>query len=193
MIGLLPIPQERCVSSDMRSGVGAARALLQSNDSERYREALRRYSDAVALVSEGKKKAGELVELDHWLWNIYPQEIQRRGSPKSITKEELRRVMTWKLLRGKNRPTLLSLIQQNNETFVETVTTKAMEFLENGDWYEALNKLTELRGVGPGLYSPHLHRLIFFIDLHHLLLSVFSSNSFCNSISTLSKGDSFHG
>jgi hypothetical protein len=135
----------------MRSGVGAAKSLLQSSDGERYHHFLKRYPDAVMFVSLAKKKGGEeLIELDQWLWKVYPEEVKKR-SPKSITKEELRRIMTWKLSRGKNRPTLLSLIQQNNESVVQSVTTEALEFLESGDWQQALNKLTDLRGVGPGI------------------------------------------
>jgi hypothetical protein len=137
----------------MRSGVNAAKELLQSNDRERYHESLQRYPDAVKLVSLVKKKGGgELVDLDKWLWKDYPEEVRKR-TPQSISKEELKRIMTWKLLRGKNRPTLLSLIQQNNESVVQSVTTQALHFLQSGDWSQALNKLIELRGVGPGPVS----------------------------------------
>jgi hypothetical protein len=135
-----------------------ARSLLESSEPNIWHENLVRYSEAVRLVSEAKKKT-ELIDHDDWLWKTFPECVKNR-SPELITKDELTRIMTWKLLRGKNRPTLLSLIRQNEESTVRTVTTNAIQQLRSGNWHEALKILTELRGVGPGTllspsHSPH--------------------------------------
>jgi hypothetical protein len=129
----------------------ASRSLLENGEPKVWHESLLRYHEAVTLVSDAKKKL-ELIDHDHWLWKDFPEAVSQR-SPELITKEELTRIMSWKLLRGKNRPTLLSLIRQNEESTVRTVTINAIQQLRSGDWLEALKLLTELRGVGPGVYS----------------------------------------
>lgn len=135
-----------------------AKSLLASHDMELWHTTLRRYPEAIRLISLKKKKS-ELIELDLWLWNDYPEMVRSR-TPESISKDELTRIMSWKLIRGKNRPTLLNLIRQNQESLILSVTTQALESLRRGNWNEALEKLTELRGVGPGGI------LLFLISFH---------------------------
>lgn len=133
----------------MKSSISAAKTLLQSHDIDLWNENLAKYPEAVKVVSIMKKKS-DLIDLDKWLWKDYPDSVRNR-SPESISKDELTRIMTWKLCRGKNRPTLLNLIRQNDESSVTSVSIQALRSLHRGEWHEALEILTELRGVGPGI------------------------------------------
>lgn len=134
-----------------RPGTQGACQLLNNPHIDEWISALSNYDDAVARVATSKKKP-ELVSLDKWMWKDFPQLVQGR-SPPSCTKEELTRVMQWKLLRGKNRPALLNFIKQNSEDSVQTVSQEAFLLLSNNSWKSALAKMTELRGVGPATAS----------------------------------------
>lgn len=114
----------------------------------KWKNYLLKYSSLILFLTNYKNKENFNI-LDNWLWYIYPNIINKRKI-KYINKEELINIMKWKLLRGKFRPTLLSLIKQNNEENIIQITTKSIEYLDNGEWKNALEKLIELKGVGPG-------------------------------------------
>ena len=135
--------------ADRRPGTAAATELLHMSDLSEWRDMFDKYSDAVCRVAVAKKKS-ELVELDAWLWGDFPRLVRDR-SPAYCTKDELFRIMQWKLLRGKNRPALLGLIQQNSEATVRSVSQSAFRSLlsaegeNNKSLKAALTKLAELR------------------------------------------------
>lgn len=146
--------------ADRRPGTAGAAKLLKSSDVTEWKVMLDNYDDAVARVATAKKKP-ELVSLDKWLWSEFPLLVKERNPP-SCSKQELVRVMQWKLLRGKNRPALLNLIQQNSDSSVDSVSTEACRLLFSGkspSWKAAVNKLAELRGVGPATASAVLATL----------------------------------
>ncbi|XP_068672095.1 uncharacterized protein [Montipora foliosa] len=112
---------------------------------ELYEEILKRKAE-----SEKKDKAKKLLELDQWFQHQLPQEISKR-SQKFLTKEELVKLMEWKLTRGKFRPRLTQLVQTNNNQTVKDVTSKAFQCLP--DVKSAINELTKLKAVGPATAS----------------------------------------
>lgn len=139
-----------------RPGTQGATELLRAAPGA-WQSMLRNYDEAVRRVAESKKKP-DLVALDQWLWKEFPLAVGER-SPPHCTKEELARIMQWKLLRGKNRPALLNLINQNEESAVRAVSQEAFRLLFSSKegpitgWKSSLIKLTELRGVGPATAS----------------------------------------
>ena len=60
-----------------------------------------------------------MLELDKWLWESYQPTVMGRDSP-HLTREELEKVMEWKITRGKFRP-LMRLIKQNDPSTVKCV------------------------------------------------------------------------
>jgi hypothetical protein len=134
----------------MRSG-SIAKELLATSDENLWNEAFEKYESVVVALSNSSTKKQELVALDQWLWKSYPNEVSAR-SQKYINKDELTQIMKWKLMRGKFRPTLLGLIGQNTSAQVESISMESIAALDSGDWETALKILTNLRGVGPGMY-----------------------------------------
>ena len=137
--------------SNMRPGTADAITLLDCADNDIWKEELERYQTAVKFVADKKKKK-ELVALDQWLWNEYPTEVRSR-EPKYVTAEELSKVMKWKLIRGKFRPALQGLVEQNSEKTVTDISRQSLSMLESGDWKNSIKKMSELRGVGPATAS----------------------------------------
>lgn len=117
-------------------------------------------------ADKGKKdKAKKLLELDNWFQNVLPQEINKR-SEKYLTREELTKLMEWKLTRGKFRPRLTQLVQTNTSETVKEVTCNAFKCLP--DVKLAITKLTTLKAVGPATASAILcagcHQVPFMAD-----------------------------
>lgn len=140
--------------TDRRPGTKGASQLLKSVNVSEWQSMLLSYDDAVSRVARAKKRP-ELEDLDKWMWNDFPRLVNER-TPPSCNKEELTRIMQWKLLRGKNRPALLNLIKQNSASSVDDTSAEAFHLLfsSNGaSWKQSLSKLAELRGVGPATAS----------------------------------------
>ena len=137
-----------------RPGTAGAAKLLKSSDVNQWKSVLVNYDEAVARVAQAKKSP-ELIALDQWLWHEFPLAVKER-SPPCCSKEDLTKIMQWKLLRGKNRPALLNLIKQNANSSVEEISTEAFRLLissAGSSWKLAISKLAELRGVGPATAS----------------------------------------
>jgi hypothetical protein len=88
----------------------------------------------------------------------------------------LETLMAWKMVRGKYRPTLLPLIQKNDQGSVGRILQEAGDFTSVG---ERLRRLQELKGVGPAtaslvasVYDP---KIAFFSDQAASLLLQSSS------------------
>jgi hypothetical protein len=103
---------------------------------------LHAYPSEIQKLTNQKRKAdlGKL-ELDK---RKLSEKVKTRN-PRHLTKEELVLLMQWKLARGKYRPTLPSLIKSNSEENVKRITQEAFKM----EWPKSLDKLNELRGVGP--------------------------------------------
>jgi len=118
-----------------------------------WRSVLAQYENILTLKSKAKSKGkgkADLMVLDKWYQNELPSIIQKRKDM-FITKEELIKLMTWKLSRGKFRPALPSLIASNSEESVEEASKNAFQSLPNLS--KAIKELSVLRGVGPATAS----------------------------------------
>ena len=116
----------------MRSGSQAARELFLGLDERILNSALRSYDSILIDLAHSKKKE-ELIEIDKWLWTSFRITVEERN-PRFVTKEELVKIMKWKLMRGKFRPTLQGLVDQNASSQVETISRESLSALQEGDW-----------------------------------------------------------
>ncbi|KAK7111669.1 uncharacterized protein [Littorina saxatilis] len=96
------------------------------------------------------KKRKELISLDTWYQQELRQLISGR-SEKFITHEELAKLMKWKLMRGKFRPRLQQMVEENSAESVETASKKGFQALPSIK--AAVEALTVLRAVGPATAS----------------------------------------
>ncbi|KAI8817438.1 uncharacterized protein EV422DRAFT_225051 [Fimicolochytrium jonesii] len=124
------------------------------------------YPRAIALLSGTKppEKGARLRELDAWMHAELGAAMRGRGS---ITKDELLKVLEWKLLRGKNRPFLPAQVRANPPALVEQASKAAFEKLSSSTTgkegekaepdqrhiLDALKELCVLKGVGPATAS----------------------------------------
>ncbi|KAG8729885.1 hypothetical protein FRC12_020649 [Ceratobasidium sp. 428] len=128
--------------------------------------ALSRYSSHIEQL--GSKPGSKLRELDDWRLNELLNLVRSRD-PAYLDKEELQKLMEWKLTRGKFRPTLPALIDQNTQEKVTSLTQQAFAALsqlksdskdkamtsESQKAFRALLKTlcAGLKGVGPATGS----------------------------------------
>ncbi|KIW01569.1 uncharacterized protein PV09_07043 [Verruconis gallopava] len=118
-----------------------------------FQEALGRYSKHV--------RDDELKELDTFRFETMPKLIEERRQKRAdlgseepillITKEELVKLVVWKLKHGTFRPKLKQLVESNDESEVH----KLMQNLSvhKGQTKEKLQLLTQLKGIGPATAS----------------------------------------
>lgn len=109
----------------------------------------------------------DVPELDVWRNEQLPAELVRRHGEKDVylTRDELIKLMDWKLKKGKFRATLPKLIRQNESTFVMQCTRGAFSTMLKDldkelttEEYTAMIKsamkgVCLLRGVGPATGS----------------------------------------
>ncbi|KAG9101449.1 hypothetical protein FRC06_003009 [Ceratobasidium sp. 370] len=129
-------------------------------------DALSRYTAHIDQL--GSKSGPKLRELDDWRLNELATLVKSRN-PAYLDKEELQKLMDWKLTRGKFRPALPGLIGQNTQQKVKTCTQQAFSALlqletdskdegstsESQKSFRALLKTlcAGLKGVGPATGS----------------------------------------
>jgi hypothetical protein len=108
----------------------------------------------------------DIEDLDKWR-NEFPKELVNRYKEDSlyITKKELKKLMDWKLHKGKYRATLPKLIQQNDEKLVVQCSKSAFLTILKGKGKEddpkeyiktiksSMATICQLRGVGPATGS----------------------------------------
>ncbi|XP_020591202.1 uncharacterized protein LOC110032029 isoform X2 [Phalaenopsis equestris] len=93
----------------------------------------------------------DLIPLDAFYRKELPLLIQQREPHPFVTQPELRRLLQWKLSRGKWRPRLLEFVSSLSETLVESASKRAFASLP--DLTKAVSELTILKGVGPATAS----------------------------------------
>ncbi|KAH7689779.1 DNA-glycosylase protein [Dioscorea alata] len=93
----------------------------------------------------------DLLPLDAFYRCELPLLLHGRNPDPFITKPELRRLMQWKLSRGKWRPRLLDFVSSLDESQVEIASRKGFQCLP--DLSKAISELTVLKGVGPATAS----------------------------------------
>ncbi|BGP17624.1 hypothetical protein JCM10213_001275 [Rhodosporidiobolus nylandii] len=115
---------------------------------------LSRYAAALALRAKASKSSKDLVELDAWYRGDLRQLVADRrkaneDSKAQLTREELGRLMEWKLARGKFRPRLQDLVLSNPPSLVSSTSSIASCTAPA----DALSQLSSLKGVGPATAS----------------------------------------
>ncbi|CAE6520438.1 unnamed protein product [Rhizoctonia solani] len=160
---------------DMASGSAHLVPRPSRLTSEDIQATLSRYQTHVSQLS-GTKSKSELQELDDWRLKELPGLVRSR-EPAFVDKEELQRLMEWKLTRGKFRPVLPSLIAQNTPAKVKSSTQDAFSSLSDMSSstppYQPFRALLKslcgaLKGVGPAtgslLLSIYDDRIPFMSD-----------------------------
>ncbi|KAM4698309.1 uncharacterized protein WCC33_013879 [Rhinophrynus dorsalis] len=105
------------------------------------------YWDVISAKGVKQKK---LLMLDKWYQEELSSCISARPK-KYLTREELVKLMEWKLTRGKFRPRLQQLAASNPKEAVESCTGKAFNLLP--DVSAAITELCQLKGIGPATAS----------------------------------------
>ncbi|KAJ8499270.1 hypothetical protein OPV22_009822 [Ensete ventricosum] len=117
-----------------------------SRDVGAWSESLSAYEGRLALL-----RKPDLLPLDAFYRAELPVLLRRRDPRPFLTKPELRRLMQWKLSRGKWRPRLLDFVSSLDEASVESASRRAFAALP--DLSKAVSELTVLNGVGPATAS----------------------------------------
>jgi hypothetical protein len=96
----------------------------------------------------------QLKELDPVRYTTMPELCKTRREGKTgdhyLSKDEVLKLVQWKMLHGKFRPTLTKLVTSNDEAIVKAKTT---EGFATTDVLKALDALSKLSGIGPATAS----------------------------------------
>ncbi|KAF8924476.1 hypothetical protein EDD21DRAFT_415415 [Dissophora ornata] len=124
--------------------------LFDSSDIAIWESVLAQYPDALQH-HVANKKDDSLLALDEWYQTTLPSVLDSR-KPKRIDSEELCRLMSWKLKRGKFRPSLAKLAASNADADVMRISQEAFALVAS-NLKAAITKMADLKGVGPATAS----------------------------------------
>jgi hypothetical protein len=93
-----------------------------------------------------------LLALDRWLHEELPGAVRARGAP-YLTRDELLRLIRWKMGRGVWRANNLRLAADNAPEAVEASTRAALTAVPAADPVAPVRMIARLRGVGPATAS----------------------------------------
>ncbi|KAF9953573.1 hypothetical protein BGZ72_005326 [Mortierella alpina] len=125
--------------------------LFDSDEPSVWEAVLAQYPEALAHHVSSKKD-DSLLALDQWYQDTLPNILQSR-KPMHIDSNELCQLMSWKLKRGKFRPSLAKLAASNADSDVKRISQEAFNLLHSKDLRAAITKMAELKGVGPATAS----------------------------------------
>ncbi|GLD98290.1 hypothetical protein PINS_up006987 [Pythium insidiosum] len=142
------------------------RSLWRSSRHEDWDAQWRRYDDAVAAQQNNFKKDG-LVALDEWFRVALRAALHDRDPAPFLTQEELKKLMEWKLKKGKWRPQLMKFVTSLSDAEVTAASKAALKALRGGlaasktepktlapsQLKAAIEALVSLKGVGPATAS----------------------------------------
>ncbi|KAK0542355.1 hypothetical protein OC844_007811 [Tilletia horrida] len=129
---------------------------------------LARYDEALQVRSEASTQSRDLVKQDAWYRTTLRGSLQKRKADKDgafMTKDEMVKLMQWKLARGKWRPRLEQYIQEHAEKDIKDATRAIFKALDESAVpakgssnaepipRDVLKKLTKLKGIGPATAS----------------------------------------
>jgi hypothetical protein len=97
-----------------------------------------------------RQGVARLPELDRWYREELPRRLADRR-PAAVTRDELVRVVEWKMARGEWRPRNLALVRSNAPAVVEQTSQAALARVP--DPTAPLTILARLAGVGPATAS----------------------------------------
>lgn len=143
--------------------------LMQSDKPVDWSAALKSYKEALGLVASAKNNPAKLLSLDSWYLDGQTDIPKCKAMPYSTSKEELCKIVEWKLSRGTFRPGLLQKAESNSKKAVESACREAESILQaaqNSALEEVLGKATQavrvldknLSGVGPATATAVLAR-----------------------------------
>ncbi|BGP56516.1 hypothetical protein JCM8202_004588 [Rhodotorula sphaerocarpa] len=127
--------------------------------------ALARYEEALHLRAAVSKSSRDLVGLDSW----YREQLRSKlvnesagagsndgdsagGKPRELGKDDLVRLMEWKLARGTWRPRLQEMVASNSPASIHTAMEAALSAAPT-DRETALKEVCKLKAVGPATAS----------------------------------------
>ncbi|OTB19227.1 hypothetical protein K445DRAFT_72774 [Daldinia sp. EC12] len=149
-------------------------SLLPKNISlGQFRKLLGRYPsfiESISLTKGAKPDQKTLLELDRFRYHDAITTYRLEESKRSMTLDDVKTLVDWKLRHGKFRPTLMKLVSSNDDAFVESTIREAIdEYRTSLDTSKALSTVTKLKGIGPATASLLLsvhdpHSVIFFSD-----------------------------
>ncbi|KAF2086135.1 hypothetical protein K490DRAFT_44979 [Saccharata proteae CBS 121410] len=128
---------------------------------EDFEETLQRYESHVST---------ELRELEAFRASTLPERVLRRREEGAwLQKEEVVKLVEWKLKHGTFRPNLLKLAQSNPDELIVSTTKEAFAQYKTSGPQVALTTLCTLKGIGPATASLLLsqvdpRRIPFFSD-----------------------------
>ncbi|CAB1118241.1 unnamed protein product [Ectocarpus sp. CCAP 1310/34] len=112
----------------LRKGSEEAIRLLDSDNKVEWEAAFQSYAASIKRLSQEKGKS-ELVELDQWWRTELPAALVSRGATPYLLKDELVKVVQWKLWIGQMRP---SLLQRAKETSANTPLVVGKDYCDLG-------------------------------------------------------------
>ncbi|XP_073414710.1 uncharacterized protein [Dendrobates tinctorius] len=127
--------------------MAAEAGLFYCSDPKKWQRVSDVYWEVVAAKAAKQKR---LLELERWCQEELPASMAARPH-KSLTLEELEKLMEWKLMRGKFRPRLKQLVSCNSASAVERCSRRAFQLLP--DVSAAISELCQLKGIGPATAS----------------------------------------
>ncbi|KAG7153700.1 uncharacterized protein LOC121857152 [Homarus americanus] len=142
---------------------------LTDADTQKFAAVLKLYPNALKIKASLKKKQGESLEkLDKWYQDELGRDAQSRKPP-YITRDELVRLMGWKLSRGKFRPRLMELAGSNSDESVQKASQQGIHLAQKDKIQDAIKALVVLKGIGPATASGILaacvpEKCCFFAD-----------------------------
>ncbi|KAG0266678.1 hypothetical protein DFQ27_009532 [Actinomortierella ambigua] len=125
--------------------------LFKSSQPKDWESVLSKYIIALEHHVAGKRD-NELLKLDKWYQTELPILLAKR-KPLHIDSKELVKLMSWKLKRGKFRPTLAKQAASNADNDVKAISEAAFAALHQSGVRPAIVKMAELKGVGPATAS----------------------------------------
>eukprot|EP00930_Biecheleria_cincta_P102337 TRINITY_DN94047_c0_g1_i1.p1 TRINITY_DN94047_c0_g1~~TRINITY_DN94047_c0_g1_i1.p1 ORF type:complete len:247 (+),score=56.92 TRINITY_DN94047_c0_g1_i1:55-795(+) len=143
--------------------------LMQSDKPLDWSAAQKSYKEALGLIAGAKKNPAKLLSLDGWYLNGQVDKPGCKSMPYSTDKEELCKIVEWKLTRGTFRPGLLQKAQSNSKKAVESACREAETLLQKAQTSapdevldlaaQAVRVLDKnLSGVGPATATAVLAR-----------------------------------
>eukprot|EP00755_Sulcionema_specki_P037092 Sspe_Gene.108208::Locus_87374_Transcript_1_1_Confidence_1.000_Length_829::g.108208::m.108208 len=130
--------------------MAGAKELFTCVDPVRWLKVLSAYPSCIDALSKRNTKVHRYIkEDDMFVRSELPNLVREQGG---VTKEQLSRVMRWKLARGQWRP-LQGKVDQNDPVKVVEASQEAVKAMSEQRVGDAVTALTVLKAVGPATAS----------------------------------------
>ncbi|KAJ2905706.1 hypothetical protein MKZ38_004573 [Zalerion maritima] len=127
-------------------------------------------ADISTLRATAKNGQETFADLDKYRYDEIIGPMSKSKPSRTLSLDEVQKLVRWKLRHGKFRPTLMKLVSSNDPSATEDTIGRGVRlFREKKDIASALTVLCELRGIGPATASLLLavhepENVIFFGD-----------------------------